>query len=106
MRLEKLVRTILSKIQENFCKELDFGIRTHVLIFKSRDYKKPFFVISISNLLIPFLIFLIIFNGFSQETIFKTSGVINQEAASHHNQIQYGTLIQEFASQKVQSSLF
>ena len=28
--LEKLVKAILSKIQENFCKGLDFGIRTQV----------------------------------------------------------------------------
>jgi ABC-type spermidine/putrescine transport system permease subunit I len=63
----------------------------------------PFLVISISNFSISFLIK---FYGFSQETIFKTGGILNQEATSHHNQIQFRTLIQEVASQKVQSFIF
>jgi hypothetical protein len=68
--------------------------------------QKPFFVISISNPSIPFLTLLTKFNGFSQESIFRTGGILNQEAASHHNQIQFGTLNQEVAFQKVQSSIF
>jgi hypothetical protein len=57
MRLEKLVRAILSKIQENFYKGLDFGIRTQVCSYiQVQRLQKPFFVISISNLSIPFLI--------------------------------------------------
>ncbi len=58
MRLEKLVKVILSKIEENFCKGLDFGIRTQVCSYiQVQRLQKPFFVISISNLSIPFLIY-------------------------------------------------
>ena len=51
MRLEKLVKVILSKIEENFCKGLDFGIKTQVC-----SYNKVL-LISISNPSISFLIY-------------------------------------------------
>jgi hypothetical protein len=109
MRLEKLVRAILSKIQENFCKGLDFEIRTQVCSYiQVQRLQKPFFVISNSNLSIPFFLisynqfngffFFFFFFFFSEETIFRTGGILNQEAASYHNQIRFGTLIQEIAS--------
>ncbi len=42
-RLEKLVRAILSKIQENFCKRLDLRIRTQVCSYiQAQRLQKPF----------------------------------------------------------------
>ena len=52
-----LFRAILSKTQENFCKGLNFGIRTRVCSYiQLQRLQKPYFVIGISNLSIPFLI--------------------------------------------------
>jgi hypothetical protein len=40
---------------------------------------------------------------FLKKQFFRIDGILNQEAASQHNQIQFETLIQEVASQKVKS---
>uniref|UniRef100_A0A2N9IJ78 DDE Tnp4 domain-containing protein n=1 Tax=Fagus sylvatica TaxID=28930 RepID=A0A2N9IJ78_FAGSY len=39
------------------------------------------------------------------DALHRTVGILNQEAASYHNQIQFGTFIQEVASQKINGSL-
>ena len=53
----KISQSNPKKIQEKFCKGLDFGIRTQVCSYiRVQRLQKPVFVISISNLSIPFLI--------------------------------------------------
>ncbi len=61
-----------NKIQENFCKGLDFGIRTQMCSYiQVLRLHKSFFVISIFNLSIPFLILLIQSNNLFSKNNFQ-----------------------------------